>query len=193
MRPRDGRARENSNELPSLHATTFVRSNAVQDISSQCSSLQRQANIASQQAHLTQDGSGSGGSEMEAPTPSLPPHIADQVARCRRILLRTPTPRSRIAPPSMRSPRSTSGGERAASVCQWAREPRELSAFEFQLFTCVDHTSGNFLASHAASAALTSTGFSCAIRWPLFTTTSVRSEQWARIGSARREVTVSQV
>src|SRR5215470_13922226 len=67
------------------------------------------------------------------------------------------------------------------------------SAFEFQLFTCVDHTPGNFLTSHAASAELTSTGFSCAIRWPLFTTTSVRSEQWARIGSARREVTVSQV
>ena len=191
MRPRDGRARENSNELPSLHATTFVRSNAVQDISSQCSSLQRQANIASQQAHLTQDGSGSGGSEMEAPTPSLPPHIADQVAALpKNFAADAPT---RIAPPSMRSPRSTSGGERAASVCQWAREPRELSAFEFQLFTCVDHTSGNFLASHAASAALTSTGFSCAIRWPLFTTTSVRSEQWARIGSARREVTVSQV
>src|SRR5262249_29509940 len=67
------------------------------------------------------------------------------------------------------------------------------SAFGFPLFPCVDPPPGNFLASHAASAALTSAGFSCAIRWPLFTTTSVRSEQWARIGSARREVTVSQV
>src|SRR5215469_16042741 len=129
---------------------------------------------------------------MEAPSPSLPPHIADQVAALPKSFAADADP-WRIASPSKRSPRSTSGGERVASVCQWAREPRELSAFEFQLFTCVDHTPGNFLASHAASAALTSTGFSCAIRWPLFTTTSVRSEQWARIGSARREVTVSQV
>ena len=52
---------------------------------------------------------------------------------------------------------------------------------------------GSFVASHLASAAFTATGFSCAIQWPDFTTTSVRSAQSRRIGSASRECTVSQV
>ena len=44
-----------------------------------------------------------------------------------------------------------------------------------------------------ARAAFTATGCSCAIQWPDFTTTSVRSLQSPRIGSAKREFTVSQV
>ena len=55
------------------------------------------------------------------------------------------------------------------------------------------HSPGNFNASHRASPALTSTGFSCAIQWPDCTTISDRSAQSARIGSARRDTIVSQV
>jgi hypothetical protein len=54
-------------------------------------------------------------------------------------------------------------------------------------------SSGTFVASHFASAALTSAGRSCAIQWPEGMTTSVRSAQSRRIGSARRESIVSQV
>jgi hypothetical protein len=54
-------------------------------------------------------------------------------------------------------------------------------------------SAGNFCASHLASAALTQIGFSCAVQCPEGTTASVRSAQWARIGSARRESIVSQV
>src|SRR5215469_6467840 len=53
--------------------------------------------------------------------------------------------------------------------------------------------SGALTASHFANAALTSIGLSWAIQWPEGTTTSVRSAQSRRIGSARRESIVSQV
>ena len=48
-------------------------------------------------------------------------------------------------------------------------------------------TFGNFTASHLANAAFTATGHSCAIQWPDWIMTSVRSSQYCRIGSARRE------
>src|SRR5580700_6390675 len=46
---------------------------------------------------------------------------------------------------------------------------------------------GNFTASHFANAAFTATGHSCAIQWPDGIVTSVRSLQYWRIGSAKRE------
>ena len=47
--------------------------------------------------------------------------------------------------------------------------------------------SGSLVASQRANAALTATGFSCAIQWPDATTTSVRSAQSRahRLGQAR--------
>lgn len=60
------------------------------------------------------------------------------------------------------------------------------------LYGCV-HAPGSFTARNRASAALTAIGCSCAIQWPDGTTTSVRSAQQRRIGSASRESMVSQV
>ncbi|HLN08247.1 MAG TPA: MFS transporter, partial [Xanthobacteraceae bacterium] len=54
------------------------------------------------------------------------------------------------------------------------------------------HSAGNWAARNLASARLTATGCSCAIQWPDLTTTSVRLVHAARIGSARRDVMVSQ-
>ena len=50
--------------------------------------------------------------------------------------------------------------------------------------------SGVLVANHLANAAFTAVGFSCAIQCPDWTTTSVRSVQSCRIGSAKRDVTV---
>ena len=52
--------------------------------------------------------------------------------------------------------------------------------------------SGNCWASQRAMAALTDTGFSCAIQCPDRTVTSVKFLQSRRMGSARRDSTVSQ-
>ena len=54
----------------------------------------------------------------------------------------------------------------------------------------VGQASGNLVANHLANAAFTAVGFSCAIQCPDRTTTSVRSTQSCRIGSAKRDVTV---
>jgi len=63
----------------------------------------------------------------------------------------------------------------------------------FALANQAGQASGTFVTSHFASAALTSAGRSWAIQWPEGMTTSVRSTQSRRIGSARRESIVSQV
>src|SRR6267378_2610312 len=55
------------------------------------------------------------------------------------------------------------------------------------------HTPGSCTASHLARAAFTAAGFSWAIQCPDGTITSVRFRQSFRIGSARREATVSHV
>lgn len=54
------------------------------------------------------------------------------------------------------------------------------------------HSSGNSSASQRAMAALTATGFSCAIQWPDATVTSVNRSQSRRMGSARRVPIVAQ-
>src|SRR5579862_207278 len=53
------------------------------------------------------------------------------------------------------------------------------------------HTFATLVASHLMSAAFTSRGFSCAIQWPARIVSSLRLRQYLRIGSARREWTVS--
>ena len=57
----------------------------------------------------------------------------------------------------------------------------------------VGQACGTWVASQHARAALTCTGRSCAIQWPLSMMPSERSRQYLRLGSGRRDGPLPQV
>jgi hypothetical protein len=77
------------------------------------------------------------------------------------------------------------------SKCPQLKQPARSEASRQEGQTV--QRSENWAASHLARAAFTATGFSCAIQCPDGTVTSVRLLQSCRMGSARRDTTVSQV